>query len=268
MKTFTYGLMMLAAFAYKDPKDCKETPVSSYGAKPVVVPVKQPVVAIPVANGPSKQQLSNADKNSVQQVLDNVQAAVANGIPSNINIARNPDGSISVAGIRIPANLVNNPKAAIRHAIDIIPRPATNNFEQDCINLNNAFRKLMGLKEYTRSPRLTSVAQNWANQLASTNSFRHSSFGNGENLYSTTGGDQSCGAAIVAWMKEIDAYASGMRIGSGNFASYGHFTQLMSSLSTEVGCASAVNGRTRVTVCEYSPPGNMVGTSINIKLAV
>jgi hypothetical protein len=60
----------------------------------------------------------------------------------------------------------------------------------------------------------------------------------------------------VSEQKNYDAAANKCKAG----AVCGHFTQVVSKLSSQVGCAVARDGpRREVWVCNYDPPGNFVG---------
>ncbi|KAH6559718.1 hypothetical protein BASA60_000514 [Batrachochytrium salamandrivorans] len=78
----------------------------------------------------------------------------------------------------------------------------------------------------------------------------------GQNLY--TGTDPSCHGAVMAWYDEIRTLPNtrSAKI-SSVFAHAGHFTQLISEKSIRIGCAIG-----KKTVCNYSPPGNIMGATI------
>lgn len=68
-------------------------------------------------------------------------------------------------------------------------------------------------------------AQAWADQLAASGQFEHSGGPNGENLFKMS--PFSAGTVIIAsqsWLNEASNY-HGEPI-DGNFASYGHYTQV------------------------------------------
>jgi hypothetical protein len=173
----------------------------------------------------------------------------------------------SVAGVAIPANLVGNTKQSLDYAMSKIQLPRTNNLQSDCLTAHNKYRELVGRQPLTFSAAAQQVAQNWANRLAATNSFEHSyTKGYGENLYRKTGGSSSCADAVTAWFEEYPYYPSGMKIGDGDFHAYGHFTQLIWPATTQVGCAKASNGPSTTYVCEYLPPGNMMGQRLQYSI--
>jgi uncharacterized protein YkwD len=93
------------------------------------------------------------------------------------------------------------------------------------------------------SSNLQASAQDYANRLQASGAFQHSGSGVGENLYRGGGG---CTGAVDMWMAEAGNYY-GQPIGSGNFGSYGHYTQILYPAVSQVGCGVA--GST--VVCHY-----------------
>ena len=125
-----------------------------------------------------------------------------------------------------------------------------------CLGDHNAHRKFAGLPTISWDSSLQTSAQLYANYLHQTDKFVHSGAKNkGENLYRGYGG-ASCSNALNMWMNERRAYR-GQAIGSGDFKSYGHFSQVMYPELRNVGCASAG----AVVVCHYDPP-QMVGVQL------
>jgi len=114
-------------------------------------------------------------------------------------------------------------------------------------------------------------AQEWCNQLVTTDSFGHSSgSGYGENLYWSsqilTDGSVWGTAAVTSWYAEKQFWNYDTSTGSGGVT--GHFTQVVWQSSTGVGCGFAANpnGGTypngykgTFVCCNYSPPGNYRG---------
>ena len=72
-------------------------------------------------------------------------------------------------------------------------------------------------------------------------------------------GTSNMAGAIQLFMAEKKNY-HGQPIGQGNFESYGHYTQVVSRRSTQVGCY--YDQVCRTTVCNYYLPGNLVGSVI------
>ncbi len=102
-------------------------------------------------------------------------------------------------------------------------------------------------------------AQSHAAALATSGKLEHSQTPYGENLYASF--EQATYTdAVNAWYveKSYYDYASNSCIGGQEC---GHYTQLIWEATTEVGCGRASIGtqNSSVIVCQYNPPGNIVG---------
>jgi hypothetical protein len=93
--------------------------------------------------------------------------------------------------------------------------------------------------------------------LVSDNAFRHEqNLRYGQNLFEITGGRASPQQVVDAWASERKEYDARSGTCTGRC---GHFTQIVWRTAEEVGCGSAHRGDREVWVCDYSPPGNIVG---------
>ncbi|KAK5455986.1 hypothetical protein LTS15_005305 [Exophiala xenobiotica] len=110
---------------------------------------------------------------------------------------------------------------------------------------------------------LEASAQRWADHLAQTESFDHSGTPNvGENLYVIFPASiATVMAATQGWLDEAQYY-HGQPI-DGDFAQYGHYTQIIWPTTTLVGIAAAntANGDRRIYVAQYSAEGNVAGVT-------
>lgn len=132
--------------------------------------------------------------------------------------------------------------------------------QQEILTAHNAARKQVGTPPLVWSASLTKVAQEWANTLLKNGKFEHRPNPKvGENLFEIRGGNASVAQVVGDWVTEQKDYdARGGTCKAG--AVCGHFTQVVSKISTQVGCAVARDGtRREVWVCNYDPPGNWVG---------
>jgi hypothetical protein len=138
----------------------------------------------------------------------------------------------------------------------------------------NAARSAVGEMPLSWDARAAQVAQSWANQCT----FMHNpdasalyaamggSGGLGENL-SAGAPVESAAMAVSDWLAEQSSYDHATNsCASGQTC--GHYTQIVWSTSTGVGCAQAActtnspfAGYTNwvISVCDFSPPGNVVG---------
>jgi uncharacterized protein YkwD len=139
-----------------------------------------------------------------------------------------------------------------------------NKFRQAILRRHNELRARHGVPALTPDGVLNRYAQNWAEQLAASGTFRHSGGKYGENLYyasssSTISATAAAVGAADSWYGESAHY----RYGSGFSPAIGHFTQLVWKGSVRLGCgmARASDGanNTVYVVCSYDPPGNFAG---------
>lgn len=84
----------------------------------------------------------------------------------------------------------------------------------------------------------------------------------GENLWMGTKGAFSYAEMVQGWVDERRWFVNGPvpRISrTANWADVGHYTQIIWSTTTRVGCAMASNAADDYLVCRYSPAGNVYG---------
>jgi len=109
------------------------------------------------------------------------------------------------------------------------------------------------------SKKLAKVAERWANKLAKRDcALEHSTDDKyGENLF--FGGPPGAfpvTEVVDGWYSEVKDYD----YGSPRFAmGTGHFTQVVWKGTEEVGCATASCSIGDIVVCNYYPPGNVMG---------
>ena len=134
------------------------------------------------------------------------------------------------------------------------------NFEAEALNQHNYYRRKHHVGPLTLNRDLSKIAQNYANKLAATNTFGHSTNkykGNnlGENLY-TCFNKQATGAmATDSWYSEIKDHNFRKDFQSKT----GHFTQLVWKTSEQVGFGIASRGERYFVVANYYPAGNTLG---------
>ena len=138
---------------------------------------------------------------------------------------------------------------------------------------NNYRRNLIGFDgnptsspDLTWSDALAKDAQEWANKMAATQDFKHRPNSGssthadarpwGENLAWGSSPTYTGIDGLTGWYNEKPFFhAPTSKCTAGNVC--GHFTQVISQLSREVGCATAAApDRSMYVVCNYSPHGN------------
>lgn len=133
------------------------------------------------------------------------------------------------------------------------------------INLHNKARADVGVGPLAWSKNLAMYAQAWADHLASTNCrLEHRPHSgqwkqkHGENLLIGTVGYHSVVDAVRAWESEKSVY-HGEAINSSNWYPSGHYTQMVWKNTSKIGCAKAECRGSVIVVCNYDPPGNVLG---------
>ncbi|MEM7386026.1 MAG: CAP family protein [Verrucomicrobiota bacterium] len=133
---------------------------------------------------------------------------------------------------------------------------------QEFVDYHNKVRSEVGVGPLGWSEKLAASAQKHANRLAKTGQLKHD--GPGENLAIGSGGGYKAINGAKDWYSEIKLYTPGTRIAGNNFMSFGHYTQMVWSQTSQigVGVATVTTGRFAgglVVVAHYNPPGNMQG---------
>jgi len=139
------------------------------------------------------------------------------------------------------------------------PSSSVGGWKQAVLDKTNQYRAEHNAPALTWDDSLANEGQTWANKC----DFKHSTMGNGENLYAGTGSFNGA-SAVTSWYDEINSYNFN---NPGFSGSTGHFTQLVWKSTTKVGCGlklcsyldSAGFNNAEFLVCEYSPPGNYQG---------
>ena len=86
--------------------------------------------------------------------------------------------------------------------------------------------------------------------------------GAGQNLALATAGSLTVAQLVDLWGNErarfIDGYFPAIS-STGNWADVGHYSQIVWKPTVEVGCGFARRTGRDVLVCNYNPPGNVMG---------
>ncbi|XP_078687381.1 Golgi-associated plant pathogenesis-related protein 1-like [Branchiostoma floridae x Branchiostoma belcheri] len=133
-------------------------------------------------------------------------------------------------------------------------------FAKNCLAVHNELRAKHGAPALKLSDKLTEHAQKWADHLAKIGKLEHSEgSGYGENVAMQWGDDVPARSFVQQWYSEVERYDFGDK--GGNYQpSAGHFSQVVWKGSKELGVGTAKSDKgMAVTVCNYSPPGNMQG---------
>lgn len=139
------------------------------------------------------------------------------------------------------------------------PSTLNANEKQEIIDVHNQWRTEVGVDSIKWSEELATIAQSWANRLAKKGCrMKHSSTNYGENIYWSSF-ESTPKQVVNAWGTEKKYYHR-KKIKESQVHKYGHYTQMVWSTTTFVGCgrAKCKNGQ-EIWVCNYAPAGNIIG---------
>ncbi|XP_006657422.1 pathogenesis-related protein 1-like [Oryza brachyantha] len=141
------------------------------------------------------------------------------------------------------------------------------NTQQDVVDLHNAARSDVGVGPVTWNDTVAAYAEAYAEKRRGDCLLQHSDSSGlyGENLFlGSAGGNWTGSDAVALWVAEKQWYDHASNSCSAPAgSSCGHYTQVVWSNSTEIGCAGVVcdNNLGVFITCNYSPPGNVDGES-------
>ena len=129
--------------------------------------------------------------------------------------------------------------------------------EDIVVNTHNEYRSAVGAPDIEWSDELADSAAEWALILSEECILQHSDTEFGENLWMGTEGAFTLGESIRFWGDEIEFYdvESNECVGGECL----HYTQMVWSETRAVGCGAALCNGLLILVCQYDPPGNIIG---------
>jgi Cysteine-rich secretory protein family len=131
--------------------------------------------------------------------------------------------------------------------------------ESEILAAHNKYRREVGVPALVWSDSIAASARQWADHLAATRSFKHSSSGYGENIWSGTTGSFSQTDMVDRWGSEQQYFVAGGSFPNVCRGRCGHYTQMIWRNTTAIGCGLATDGGRDYLVCRYNPPGNYRG---------
>ncbi|RZR80202.1 hypothetical protein BHM03_00006150 [Ensete ventricosum] len=136
----------------------------------------------------------------------------------------------------------------------------TQNTPRDAVDAHNAARAAVGVGPVSWDDNIASYAQKYADKRVADCQLVHSGGPYGENLFWGTGRDFTLTDAVNAWIEEKQYYDyENNSCADGQVC--GHYKQVVWQTTTAIGCARTLceGGKGIFIVCDYSPPGNLVG---------
>jgi uncharacterized protein YkwD len=134
---------------------------------------------------------------------------------------------------------------------------SASSMSRDLLAAHNAVRARVCVPPLSWSGQLAKYAQNWADTLAAERKFYHhpnSPFG--ENLFQIQGANATAREVVESWASESRDYDLKSNLCHGRC---GHYTQLVWRNTAKVGCGVGSFPGGQVWVCNYDPPGNIIG---------
>jgi uncharacterized protein YkwD len=133
----------------------------------------------------------------------------------------------------------------------------------ELLGYHNALRSTEKSPPLKWSDTLTAHAGQWAQVLAKTGELKHSPrdsrpANERENIAISPHGANSPMKMAKGWGDEKKLFRPGVfpNVCNGDWSACAHFTQMVWSTTTEVGCAFVQDRQYDALVCRYSPPGN------------
>ena len=135
--------------------------------------------------------------------------------------------------------------------------------------MHNAERASAGVPPLQWDPRLAAAAASYGPELERLGRLQHSPRssrpGQRENLWMGTRGAFGPQQMVGSWIAEKSDFRPGVFphvSRTGNWMDVSHYTQMIWSGTTHVGCAIHSGARWDFLICRYSPPGNIDGRYI------
>lgn len=154
-------------------------------------------------------------------------------------------------------------------ATSIVTPATAQSWEAEALALHNRERAAFRVAPLAWDLGLARAADLYALEMARTGRWGHSPrsarIGQGENLWMGTVGAYRIHQMVGGWISERRWFRPGIFPAvstTGNWSDVGHYTQMIASRTTRVGCALRSNRDWTYLVCRYSPSGNVDGRAM------
>jgi hypothetical protein len=130
---------------------------------------------------------------------------------------------------------------------------------REMLQSHNEVRRQRQIPPLIWSTRLEALAQEWAAHLSAIGALEHDRGRRvGQNLFVSYGQRVPPAFVVGKWAGESKDYDE-RRFKCAPGEVCGHFTQIIWRGTKEVGCGVAGGDNGQFWVCDYSPPGNVIG---------
>lgn len=130
------------------------------------------------------------------------------------------------------------------------------------VDLHNQERASLELNALQWSDDLAKQAQQWANAMAFKDEASHSGSGQGENIWYGDNNSATIEDMFNLWLDEKQYFIASAPVPDNCTQTWdkcGHYSQIVWSTTTHIGCAAAASQTSDYVVCRYEPPGNIQG---------
>ena len=132
-------------------------------------------------------------------------------------------------------------------------------FAAEMLRAHNAARQVPGVPPLLWSAQLAAKAQQWADRLAATGESRMEGIPGQNIAYAGPPGTAKPGFIVSSWAAEVKNFDYEKNACANPSLKCYHYTQVVWRESKYVGCATAHDAQRDIWVCDYDPPGNLVG---------
>ena len=130
------------------------------------------------------------------------------------------------------------------------------------VDLHNEERASLGLTDLSWSDELAQQAQQWANAMAFKDEVSHSGSGQGENIWYGDNNSATIEDMFGFWLSEKQFFIETQPVPencSQSWENCGHYSQIVWSQTSHIGCAASASQTNDYVVCRYDPAGNIQG---------
>ena len=157
-------------------------------------------------------------------------------------------------------SLITFPCIVIMITLALLEPSHAQNSPQDFLDAHNSARAAVGVGDMEWSDEVAAYAEQYANQRIDDCAMQHSGGQYGQNLAGMSDDSLDAAGAVKMWVDEGQNYDYDSNTCATGEDQCLHYTQVVWRDSVQLGCARVVcNTGGTFIICNYNPPGNIVG---------